>query len=566
MMMMGGNKQVSTQNEGGGGGGSNNGGGEGSLTLKKGPWTASEDAVLAEYVRTHGEGNWNAVQKNTGLARCGKSCRLRWANHLRPNLKKGAFSPDEERIIVELHAKMGNKWARMATQLPGRTDNEIKNYWNTRVKRKQRHGLPLYPPDIQPLYSQHQQSQHHSQPATPIPSPPTTSTSSFSFQTPTTSLHSSKLTPPPHPHHILRSASQPLLYNPHSAPTQPPLHILSPASTPPHVSPLQSPHNPPFSTLPLFDSSTSNTSNNNITTTSATKTALSDHFYFPRTSPSFQTPVRYKRFRHDASESNNNNHDIAVNGSSSTNASFMSPFSPFLKSALFDPHTATVTTSSLTPQHYPSCSLDPVTLDLASSSRILHSYFDSGQFISTPGFVYPLKTELPSNQMLSQDGNLEVTVDTKGNDSSSNDHHNNQHQNLSMPISGSGLLEDMLEEAQVLAGNNEIMRRQSCLVGFGSSSEGLASVMKAKEETPEQINSTTHEDYSRLLNVIPASIPIPEWFNDTGEGSNGQSSVITDDNLGLEMHHIAPLLPVDIAADHGRTPSSRSWDNLPGIC
>ncbi|MBA0699485.1 hypothetical protein Goari_001116, partial [Gossypium aridum] len=86
------------------------------VMLKKGPWTAAEDAVLAEYVRTHGEGNWNAVQRNTGLARCGKSCRLRWANHLRPNLKKGAFSPDEERIIVELHAIMGNKWARMAAR------------------------------------------------------------------------------------------------------------------------------------------------------------------------------------------------------------------------------------------------------------------------------------------------------------------------------------------------------------------------------------------------------------------------------------------------------------------
>lgn len=98
---------------GGGGGDFMQNGEEGSL--KKGPWTAEEDAVLVEYVRRHGEGNWNAVQKHSGLARCGKSCRLRWANHLRPNLKKGAFSPDEERLIVELHAKFGNKWARMAT-------------------------------------------------------------------------------------------------------------------------------------------------------------------------------------------------------------------------------------------------------------------------------------------------------------------------------------------------------------------------------------------------------------------------------------------------------------------
>ncbi|XP_041993414.1 transcription factor MYB97-like [Salvia splendens] len=116
--------------------------------LKKGPWTAAEDLLLLEYVKKHGEGNWNAVQRNSGLMRCGKSCRLRWANHLRPHLKKGAFSAQEERLIVELHAKMGNKWARMASELPGRTDNEIKNYWNTRLKRRQRAGLPIYPRDI----------------------------------------------------------------------------------------------------------------------------------------------------------------------------------------------------------------------------------------------------------------------------------------------------------------------------------------------------------------------------------------------------------------------------------
>ncbi|XP_010452523.1 PREDICTED: transcription factor GAMYB-like [Camelina sativa] len=116
--------------------------------LKKGPWSSAEDDILIDYVNKHGEGNWNAVQKHTGLFRCGKSCRLRWANHLRPNLKKGAFSQDEEQLIVELHAKMGNRWARMAAHLPGRTDNEIKNYWNTRIKRRQRAGLPLYPPEM----------------------------------------------------------------------------------------------------------------------------------------------------------------------------------------------------------------------------------------------------------------------------------------------------------------------------------------------------------------------------------------------------------------------------------
>jgi myb proto-oncogene protein len=92
--------------------GSANGG-----VLKKGPWTSAEDAILIEYVKKHGEGNWNAVQKHSGLFRCGKSCRLRWANHLRPNLKKGAFTQEEEQLIIELHAKMGNKWARMAAHV-----------------------------------------------------------------------------------------------------------------------------------------------------------------------------------------------------------------------------------------------------------------------------------------------------------------------------------------------------------------------------------------------------------------------------------------------------------------
>ncbi|KAH8499335.1 hypothetical protein Peur_074442 [Populus x canadensis] len=120
----------------------------GMIPLKKGPWTSAEDAILIDYVKKHGEGNWNAVQKHSGLFRCGKSCRLRWANHLRPDLKKGAFTPEEENRIIELHATMGNKWARMAAELPGRTDNEIKNYWNTRIKRLQRTGLPIYPPDV----------------------------------------------------------------------------------------------------------------------------------------------------------------------------------------------------------------------------------------------------------------------------------------------------------------------------------------------------------------------------------------------------------------------------------
>ncbi|KAI0511721.1 hypothetical protein KFK09_012353 [Dendrobium nobile] len=122
--------------------------GGGTVNLKKGPWTTAEDALLISYVQKHGEGNWNAVQRHSGLLRCGKSCRLRWANHLRPHLKKGAFTTEEEQFIIQMHSKMGNRWARMAALLPGRTDNEIKNYWNTRVKRRSRAGLPLYPTKV----------------------------------------------------------------------------------------------------------------------------------------------------------------------------------------------------------------------------------------------------------------------------------------------------------------------------------------------------------------------------------------------------------------------------------
>ncbi|KAK2354542.1 myb domain protein [Trifolium repens] len=128
--------------------GGNSGGAGEEGSLKKGTWTAEEDEILVEHVKKYGLGNWNAVRKYSGLARCGKSCRLRWANHLRPELKKGEFTDEEKKKVLELHFSMGNKWARMAALMPGRTDNEIKNYWNTRAKRLRRVGLPLYPEEI----------------------------------------------------------------------------------------------------------------------------------------------------------------------------------------------------------------------------------------------------------------------------------------------------------------------------------------------------------------------------------------------------------------------------------
>ncbi|XP_027365771.1 myb-related protein MYBAS2 [Abrus precatorius] len=103
---------------------------------RKGPWTAEEDRLLNEYVRLHGEGRWNSVARLAGLKRNGKSCRLRWVNYLRPDLKRGQITPQEESIILELHARWGNRWSTIARSLPGRTDNEIKNYWRTHFKKK----------------------------------------------------------------------------------------------------------------------------------------------------------------------------------------------------------------------------------------------------------------------------------------------------------------------------------------------------------------------------------------------------------------------------------------------
>ncbi|KAG6661921.1 myb-related protein 330-like [Carya illinoinensis] len=160
--------------------------------LNKGAWTSQEDDILIEYIRIHGEGKWRNLPKNAGLKRCGKSCRLRWLNYLRPDIKRGNISPDEEELIVRLHKLLGNRWSLIAGRLPGRTDNEIKNYWNTNLGKKVQNQQISTTVSIPPKLSGH--SDENNFPPPTVSTPPMLSagyTDENNFNPPTINLMSS---------------------------------------------------------------------------------------------------------------------------------------------------------------------------------------------------------------------------------------------------------------------------------------------------------------------------------------------------------------------------------------
>ncbi|KAL9245345.1 hypothetical protein vseg_019008 [Gypsophila vaccaria] len=164
--------------------------------MKKGSWSSEEDEILRNYINLHGHGNWRSLPKNAGLQRCGKSCRLRWTNYLRPDIKRGPFTLEDEKLVMQLHAILGNRWAAISAQLPGRTDNEIKNLWNTHL-RKRLVSMGLDPRTHEPT----------SKPCGPSTKPPPSPSMRHMAQWESARLEAEA-----------RLSRESLIYNPHSSP------------------------------------------------------------------------------------------------------------------------------------------------------------------------------------------------------------------------------------------------------------------------------------------------------------------------------------------------------------
>ncbi|KAK3184378.1 hypothetical protein Dsin_031664 [Dipteronia sinensis] len=528
-----------------------------SQSLKKGPWTAAEDGILMEYVKKHGEGNWNAVQKNSGLMRCGKSCRLRWANHLRPNLKKGSFSSDEERIIIELHAKLGNKWARMAAQLPGRTDNEIKNYWNTRMKRRQRAGLPIYPQEVQekaavfhlqqqvhnPHHHHHHQKRHHNSSSSPSLSSLLTSSQNIATTyNPSLSLFNNFNFSSPQNHHPFHQNQANSYYANNNSNRQFKLFCNTNNMNSTGFSGSPYNHQPLSAAGLLF--------NQNIQTVQPNNIPFVPNFKFES-----------ENFDHD--------HERDVSFSSMIAGASIDPIDHFVSR-----HEATELPSSQTPPR-------PTTPSSGSSGGGGVCVMVGNNTTTSNDIDVDYKNGEPTKtaSSISNSGLLDALVQESHHLSRNDQKLIYSENNLSSAVEdvaaekGKGVVSSEEEGGVELMVKNEGDANADNQWEDLSSNSQSSIGMKRSEEPLEEMNSMD-DDLMSLLNNFPTSMPLPDWYQGGSNNiSNASSSSITaggsNEETADHQQNVPPTpSPPGVASPeaHWSQLGSYSWNNMPRIC